>query len=225
MKKSIAFIILAVLGFSGCAPHKRYVGPATEKSYDSNKVKKGELISVSAKYQQGDGMLPGDNGIESVYFAFQLAAEDTLRNGKKFFAIYRPIAISDFEGKGFGSPEAFRDKCIRELGPGASAIAKQAQYNNSYCGTTQVLTTHLEIVEYGEKPDGMTVYDANKTIAMIKQDGYFTEGNIKAVQSPSHVGDIRAMGFTYDTWFASKRSDPREAGQNNVEKTSQKESK
>ncbi len=104
----------------------------------------------------------------------------------------------DFDGKGFGTPEAFRDKCIIEAAPGATAIAQQAQLAHSYCGTTQVLTSYFEIMEYAGKPANITSYDAAQTLQMIKNDG-----RIKEYTSPD-ILDVGLMG--YMTWWGSKRS-------------------
>ncbi len=211
MKYSLAAFTLFAFLLTGCGgSHRTYVGPAPQPNYDTEEIKQYELRAISARYQQGNGMLPGDNGIESIYYALQLAAEDTLKNEKKYFAIYRPIAISDFDDKGFGSPEAFRDKCIIEAAPASSAIAKQAQFTHSYCGTTQVLSSHLEIVEFAEKPENVTVYDAEKTLEMIKKDGHYTKGGNKMVDAPRLVNILAPMGMNYDAWFNSRRSDPNE---------------
>jgi len=194
--------------FSGCASHKMYAGPAKQDSYDTEMIKDQELIAISGYYHQGGWLTPGDNGVESIYYALQLAAEHTLKNNKKYFAIYRPLAISDFDGRGFSSPEEFRDICIIKSAPVATALSKQALLAHAYCGTTQVLTSYLEIVEYAEKPTQITSYDAAKTLQMIKDDGYYNDEYSKEYKTPSSL-DAGLMG--YMSWWGSRRSDPREA--------------
>jgi len=97
MKISYKLAILAVgalVLFSGCSvKHPKYVGPAKAVSYDSDKVEKGDLVTVVAHFSQHSTWTAGADGAESVYFAFQVAAEDTLKKGKKYFSIYGPIAI------------------------------------------------------------------------------------------------------------------------------------
>lgn len=210
MKKKLCtlLVLFATLLFSGCASHKMYAGPALPQSYDTAVVKNKELIAIAGYYHQGGWLTPGDDGIESLYYALQLAAEHTLNSNKKFFAVYRPIAISDFDGKGFGTPESFRNKCIIDAAPGGTALSVQAQFVYSYCGTTQVLTSYFEIVEYKKKPKGITSYDAEKTLAMIKADGYYNNEGAKSFDAPNKL-DPGLMG--YMTWWGSRRSDPREA--------------
>jgi len=204
--------LVSIMLLSGCTKHPKYVGPAPKKSYDTDKVQDGELISITAQYVQGHGMLPGNNGIESVYYTFQLAAEDTLNNNKKYFSIYRPIAISDFEGRGLKSEQDFIDRCIDDAAPTVTAIAIQGQMISGYCGTTQRTTSNLEIVQFLEKPTNFTSFDAQKVLNLVKDNGYYVDqDDQRMVGSVHNFKTSYSSAYGYQLWFDTRRSDLREA--------------
>lgn len=218
MKISYKLAILAVgalVLFSGCSvKHPKYVGPAKAVSYDSDKVEKGELVTVVAHFSQHSTWTAGADGAESVYFAFQVAAEDTLKKGKRYFSIYRPIAISDFEGKGLKSEEDFIQRCIKDSTPTIGAPFQTTRYSASYCGTTVVQDSYLEIVQYKEKPKHVTSYDAEKIIALIKKAKKYVnlsdQINYKS-EKDFGIGWGVYGAQDYGKWFDTRRSDPREA--------------
>jgi len=97
------------------------------------------------------------------------AAKATKKEGKKYFAIYKPDALSNIGGSMINTPEEFVKECL-------PTSANIFNVGNERCGLNgKSAKVGMVIMMFDEEPIEYTTYDAEYVIDYMNQNGYDRE--------------------------------------------------
>ncbi len=97
------------------------------------------------------------------------AAKATIHEGKSYFAVYKPDAISNVGGSMINTPEEYIEECL-PTGANITTVG------NARCGFDgRNVKASMLIVMFDEQPVEYTTYDAQYVIDYMNQNGYERE--------------------------------------------------
>lgn len=168
LKKALMLIFLCgiVFSFSGCVA-KVFVDPliGTEKSIKGDVV--GKMIYVEGK-ETWRSPSAGYNVKTRNIHVLQNAADATLNEGYKYFAIARPMEISTLENKTImNTPQEFIEKCT----PFGGQIANLGNHRCGFDG--EKVWAAVLIIAFKEKPLTFLVYDAKEVVDYLKANEFY----------------------------------------------------
>ncbi len=176
---------LAVLGMSGCS--KTAVGlPVSTKIVPSmpNNTKE-EIFFIGTKNDSSNSLSRASDIEESAYFTLQHVAETAIARENKYFAVYKPKALSNFDGSTITSMKEFVAKCGTSAGGGFGSAFDAFGLNSYYCnigGVPVVHTGFMEVAFYKEKPTNVLVWNAQNVIDYLKKEKLYKKYNPEEVE-------------------------------------------
>jgi hypothetical protein len=185
MKKIATKMALLLMGgiiLSGCAA--KYV---KEKCVFLPNIDKPVY---TFEFASGDNSLTWDGKSEKLNaVTLQIAAEQTLDRGFKYFAFVYPKQISNVDGSLINTPEEFFKKCNSHFGY-LKRVATLGFYSpTGKCGINTDdggLIGRFAIIMYKKKPKDILVYDAKYVLDYLKKHGlYDNDKKLKEVKQLS----------------------------------------
>jgi hypothetical protein len=195
MKKYFGLSLLFLgssLLFTGCGSQDKITTPITGTQIKAKEIKAiwEDTNMSNAELQNGKYFLVLANGDYSmlsmvkrnnhIIAGIQAAAQDTLSNGYKYFAVVKPNELSNIKGSKINTFAEFKNECVSSNPFGGSDSCNIS--NDSWLKATTAIghffgdsSAHLLIKVYKEKPTDIEVYDADQLIKDIKQDKSFQE--------------------------------------------------
>jgi len=146
--------IIALFMFTGCSP-KVYANNKVGGAWSAKGETPGQLMYVQGK-EAWRSPSAGYNVKTRNIHVLQNMADLTLREGFKYFAIGRPLAISNMDGSTMNTAEEFVDKCT----PSSAQIFDVANGRCGFNGTTMWVSAIF--AAYKEKPLEYLTYDAKE---------------------------------------------------------------
>lgn len=176
----LALALITIFGMSGCSSNQ--LGIATNvntiRSNPEYQQENKNIYLIGTKNDTSNSLSRASDIEESAYFTLQHTAEITLDRGDKYFAIYAPKALSNFQGSTINSMEEFIDKCGSSiLGSIGSSFDKYG-LNTYYCNTSGVEMVHsafIEVVFFKERPLNTLVWDAQAVLDYLKDENLYRE--------------------------------------------------
>lgn len=186
MKKTAAISLMTIAGlmFSGCAA--KFVEQATDYSATYNRpIYKYYIAS-------GDNSMTYDAESKKLNATvLQVAAEQTLKKGYKYFAFVFPKQISNVDGSLINTPEEFFKKCDSNFGY-FKKVATLGFYNPyGKCGINTDgggITGKFGIIMFKKKPENILVYDAKYVIEYLKKHNLYD--NDSRLEKVEKINDI-----------------------------------
>jgi len=182
----IGISIFVMLGTSGCS--KTLLGTPVNTNIvvgmQDNNVKE-DVFFIGTKNDSGNSLSRASDIEESAYFTIQHVASIALAKGNKYFAIYRPKAMSNFEGSTITSMEEFVKKCGTGSGAGFASAFRAFGLNSYYCNISGVPLVHhgfVEVAFYKEEPSHVLVWNAQDVIDYLKKEKLYKEYNVEEVE-------------------------------------------
>jgi len=173
MKKITTMVLSTIVGliFSGCAA--KFVKQATDYSADYNRPVYKYYIAT------GDNSMTYDARSEKLNATtLQIAAEQTLNKGYKYFAFVFPKQISNVDGSLINTPEEFFKKCNSSFGY-LKRVATLGAYNPyRKCGINTDgggITGKFGIIMFKKRPKDILVYDAKYVLDYLKKHNLYDD--------------------------------------------------
>jgi hypothetical protein len=171
MNKSLllASIAIAVFLFSGCAT-KPIMPTGT---FADGESANGQAYTVWAFTPQ-DGMFTSDatHLNNTIVHPLQIAAEDAIANGFKYFVIMRPDAIANTNGIMINSVAEYAEKCANN-NILKSLIVLTNPCNIALFDSKYPIAGRLMVHMYKEQPSAFISYDASSVITDLKAKGMY----------------------------------------------------
>lgn len=125
---------------------------------------------------------------ESAYLTLQHTAELTIERDNKYFAIYAPKMMSNYEGSTISSMEEFEAKCGTSILGGFGSAFDKFGLNTYYCNISGVRIVHTGFVEasfFKKRPLDILVWDAQAVIDYLKEKGLYKSYDKDDIETPS----------------------------------------
>jgi|GEM_PF-4502656 len=173
MKKHFILTMGAVLismAFSGCAQKPIILPTGTYKH-----IKENNIYDVNGNMLERPMLTSNATYLNNVIaYPLQIAAEDTLYAGHKYFAIVAPEEISNLNGIMVNTAPEYLEKCA------TNNIAKGLVVLSNPCkvavGNINAPSSgKLKISMYDTQQESIMVYDAAQVIADLKAKGFYSE--------------------------------------------------
>lgn len=178
ISKNIVMLVLGVstlFMFTGCSP-KIYANNKVGGPWSARGETPGQLMYVQGK-EAWRSPSAGYNVKTRNIHVLQNAADLTLNEGFRYFAIARPIAISNMDGSTMNTAEEFIDKCT----PSSAQILEMA---NGRCGFDgERLWTSIVIATFKERPLEYLTYDAQEVKNFLIAHEYYRKDDSYTLNS------------------------------------------
>lgn len=165
MKKTISTLVIITTAFiiTGCGP-KVNVIKGKQTLNDQNMT-----MYVVEGIRNWNSPSGGHNIATRNRHVLLNAAKATKKEGKNYFAIYKPDAISNITGSTINTPEEFMEECMPS---GANILT----VGNERCGfDDRKAKTGMLIIMFDEQPMEYTTYDAQYVIDYMNKHEYGRE--------------------------------------------------
>lgn len=165
MKKVIFLLVIITAAFiiTGCGPK---VNVIKGKQSLNGEIETTYIVEGTQSWNSPSG---GHNIATRNRHILLNAAKATQKEGKAYFAIYKPDAISNITGSTINTPEEFMEECMPS---GANIIT----VGNERCGFDgKHSKAGVIILMFDEQPMEYTTYDAQYVIDYMNKNGYERE--------------------------------------------------
>ena len=156
--KSVHVVILAstaILAFSGCSSKSEITYSSKDKGLAGVKVFNSPAkFATSASAERA-----------SLSNVMQIAAEQTLATGNRYFAIVKPDKVSNTNGSTMNTMKEFIDKCY----PAALSTA----FSLNKCDVAYVGNGSALIRMSKTQSEQYTMYDANEVLSELKKQDFY----------------------------------------------------
>ena len=192
-KTAIKLALVTVMGlmFSGCAA--KFVKTATDFSSTYNKPIYKYYFATGSNSISYDTVSEKLNAV-----TLQIAAEQTLKKGNKYFAFVFPEQISNVDGSLINTPEEFFKKCNSHFGY-LKRVATLGFYRpTGICGINNDdggILGKFGIIMFKKKPKDILVYDAKYVLDYLKKhDLYDDDKKLKEIKPLGFKESVRVFG-------------------------------
>jgi hypothetical protein len=171
-----AFITFSALVFSGCASK----GIPPTGSYHEGKNERGDVYTILANAPEASMFTPSASYLNSVIaYPLQIAAEDTLASGHKFFSIIKPAELSNVDGIMVNSANEYLEKCANNnVLKGLLVLTNPCKV--AYGPLERPFGGRLMIQMYDTKPQDHLAYDAAQVLEELKaKNAYYDKPRFK----------------------------------------------
>lgn len=172
----MAFVGLSALVFSGCSAK----GVPPTGSYYDGKNERGDAYTIMGNKVEIPFFSTTAGYLNSVItYPLQVAAEDTLASGHKYFSIIKPAQISNADGIMINTAGEYMEKCANNnVLKGLLVLTNPCQI--AYGSLERPFGGVLMIQMYDAKPQDILVYDATQVIAELKaKEAYYDKPRFK----------------------------------------------
>ena len=175
MKKIIlsSIVGLSILLFTGCTSASVSINPThTYNNVDNKEVK---VVRIYGYTHYIASISRARDSMKTSYLLFNIAADYTIKEGYKYFAIHAPKMISNFENSPINTMEGFMDKCSNSVAGHAGSMFDAFGLNTYACNMANINAKKgfFDIVPFKEKPKSILVYTASDVIKYLKDNDKF----------------------------------------------------
>lgn len=156
MRKTITLSLAlcgALVVFAGCSQKQ-------EVAFSKDKT----IIAVHAFTPAGFSS-SGSVEQKTLSAVMQIAAEQTLATGNRYFAIVKPDQVSNTKGSMMNTMKEFIDKCYPAY----------VSMNLNKCGVAYVANGNMVIATSKTPSDKVMMYDANEVIGELKKQDFYDQ--------------------------------------------------
>lgn len=177
MKKIISILIigLATLIFSGCTSASVSINPTHTQV--NLKEKELNVVRIYGYTHYIASISRARDSIKTAYLLFNIAADYTIKENYKYFAVYAPKMISNFENSPINTMEEFVEKCSNSILGHVGSSFDAFGLNTYACNMANINPKKgfFDIVLFKEKPKSILVYTAEDVIKYLKDNGEYRE--------------------------------------------------
>lgn len=187
-----ALVAFSALVFSGCASK---MIPPTGSYYDG-KNERGDAYTILGNVPEAAMFTTKAGYLNSVIaYPLQIAAEDTLASGHKFFSIARPAELSNVDGIMINSANEYLEKCANNnVLKGLLVLTNPCMV--AYGPLERPFGGKLMIHMYDTKPQNHLAYDAAQVLEELKaKNAYYDKPRFKGIGDWNKNKNLKFMNL------------------------------
>ena len=174
MRKTITLSLAlcgALVVFAGCSQKQ-------EVAFSKDKT-----VAAISTYTPSQFKAYGPAERTTLSATMQVAAEQTLATGNRYFAIVKPDQVSNTKGSMMNTMKEFIDKCYPSVFGTVFTLGK--------CGMSNMSTGNMVIVMAKTPSDKVMMYDANEVIGELKKQDFYDQSRQNVDIVSTDKGDTK----------------------------------
>ena len=196
-------LVLMVTVFSGCGYATMGVIPDYEYPNIPNYGNEVGVTLIGGATDEMNSISRAKDATAVAHLTFQIAADYTLSQGDKYFSVYKPEMISNFNGSPINTMEKFSKKCSTSLLGSIGSAFDNTGLNTYACRVA--VTRHqqhgfLYIVLFSKKPKNLLVWDAQKVIDYLKKHKEYKAKNELKMRDMTYNESTYSVNEAFFTW-------------------------